>query len=259
MVKRARTGLEESTGLDFGQARPREPMRVRPTVEDAAVPHHAGHRDRLRERFSKAGPNAVADYELLELVLFRSIPRRDVKPIAKALLARFGNLAEIVAAPVPLLAEVEGVGNATALDIKIIAAFNQRTLRTEVSDRDIIGSFDRMMDYIRAVMAHEAREQFRLLFLDRKNGLIADEVQHIGTVDFTPVTPREVVRRALELHASAIILVHNHPSGDVTPSMADIEMTRQIIDMAQPLGIKVHDHVIVGRANSVSLRKSRYI
>ncbi|GGD18566.1 RadC family protein [Aureimonas glaciei] len=221
--------------------------------------HHDGHRDRLRERFSEAGAAALADYELLELVLFRTIPRRDVKPLAKALIARFGTLSEVLNAPLRRLGEVGGIGPTTALDLKLIAAVNERAMRSALKSREILSSWAQVLDYCKAAMAYETREQFRILFLDKKNALIADEVQQTGTVDHTPVYPREVVRRALELASTAIILVHNHPSGDPTPSRADIEMTRTIIDTAKPLGIAVHDHIIVGRSGHASLKGLKLI
>ncbi|TIW44669.1 MAG: JAB domain-containing protein, partial [Mesorhizobium sp.] len=217
-------------------------------------PHYHGHRDRLRERFTAAGADALPDYELLELLLFRLIPRVDTKPIAKALLARFGTFAEVLGAPVNLLQEVKGIGPSVAVDLKVIAAAAQRMARGEVHGREIVSNWTQLLDYCRSAMAFENREQFRVLFLDKKNGLIADEVQQVGTVDHTPVYPREVVKRALELSASAIILVHNHPSGDPTPSRADIEMTKQIIETAKPLGIGVHDHIIIGRKGNASMK-----
>ena len=216
--------------------------------------HYHGHRDRLRERFETAGAAALADYELLELALFRSIPRADTKPLAKALLTRFGTFAEVLGAPAALLQEVKGVGPSVALDLKIIAAAGQRAALSEIKGREILSSWNKVIDYCRAAMAFEQREQFRILFLDKKNALIADEVQQTGTVDHTPVYPREVVRRALELSASAIVLVHNHPSGDPTPSRADIEMTRLVIETAKPLGISIHDHIIIGRHDHASMK-----
>ncbi len=217
-------------------------------------PHYLGHRDRLRERFATAGHEALPDYELLELLLFRLIPRADTKPVAKALLARFGTLAQVLGAPEHLLREVKGVGPAVALDLKVIAAAAQRMLRSEIKGRQTLSSWMQVIDYCRAAMAFEEREQFRILFLDKKNALIADEVQQTGTVDHTPVYPREVVRRALELSATAIILVHNHPSGDPTPSRADIEMTREIIEAGKRLGIVVHDHIIIGKNGHASMK-----
>lgn len=177
-------------------------------------PHYLGHRERLRERFSAAG-DALADYELLELLLFRLIPRADTKPVAKALLARFGTLAEVLGAPASLLQEVKGVGPSVALDLKVLAAAARRMARGEISGREVLGSWNQVLDYCRAAMAFEEREQFRILFLDKKNVLIADEVQQTGTVDHTPVYPREVIRRALELSATALILVHNHPTRSI--------------------------------------------
>jgi DNA repair protein RadC len=226
-------------------------------AKPADAPHYLGHRDRLRDRFATAGGDALADYELLELVLFRSIPRRDVKPIAKALIARFGSFAEVVATPPHLLTEVDGVGEATASDLAIIAAAGQRLARGEVRKKPVLSSWSSVLDYCRAAMAFAEREQFRILFLDKKNALIADEVQQVGTVDHTPVYPREIVRRALELSSTAIILVHNHPSGDPTPSQADIRMTREIVDVAKAMGITVHDHIIVGREGHASFKGMR--
>ena len=218
------------------------------------TPHYHGRRDRLRARFSEVGGDALPDYELLEIVLFRSIPRRDVKPIAKDLLRRFGSFAEVLAAPPALLSEVEGVGESVVTDLKIVEAAARRVAKGAVARRPVLSSWTSVIDYCRTAMAFAEKEQFRLLFLDRRNALIADEVQQSGTIDHTPVYPREVVKRALELSASALILVHNHPSGDPTPSSADIKMTREIVDVAKPLGIVVHDHIIVGREGHASLK-----
>ncbi|GAB4362173.1 MAG: DNA repair protein RadC [Oricola sp.] len=215
---------------------------------------HAGHRDRLRTRFVEAGPSALADYELLELLLFRSLPRRDTKPLAKALIARFGSFGGVLGAEQARLMEVPGVQDAVAADIKIVAAAAQRMLKGEIAGREVLSSWDAVIAYCNAAMAHESREQFRILFLDRKNALIADEVQQVGTVDHTPVYPREVMRRALELSATALILVHNHPSGDPAPSRADIEMTHRIAETGKALNIVVHDHVIIGRSGHASLK-----
>jgi DNA repair protein RadC len=219
-----------------------------------APPHYHGHRERLRERFREAGSDAVSDYELLELVLFRAIPRRDVKPLAKSLIERFGSFGEAIAAPWPRLAEVEGLGDAAITELKVVEAAAHRLARGEVKRRHVLSSWTAVLDYCRTAMAFAEREQFRILFLDKRNQLIADEVQQVGTVDHTPVYPREVIKRALELSATAVILVHNHPSGDPTPSRADIEMTRQIADVAKPLGVAVHDHIIVGRQGHASLK-----
>jgi DNA repair protein RadC len=201
----------------------------------------------------------LPDYELLELVLFRSIPRRDVKPIAKELVRRFGSFAEVLAAPVHRLTEIDGVGDSVASDLKIVEASARRLAKGAVAKRPVLASWTAVLDYCRTAMAFGEREQFRLLFLDKRNALIADEVQQSGTVDHTPVYPREVVKRALELSASALILVHNHPSGDPTPSPADIAMTREIMEVAKPLGIAVHDHIIVGKEGHASLKALKLI
>ena len=223
-------------------------------MDARARPHYLGHRQRLRARFRERGATALEDYELLEMLLFRSLPRQDTKPIAKALLARFGSFAEVLAAPRSRLKEVSGIGEAAVDDLKAVHAAALRFARGQISERKLLSSWSSVLDYCRSAMAYSEREEFRILFLDKKNGLIADEVQQTGTVDHTPVYPREVVKRALELSSSAIILVHNHPSGDPTPSRADIQMTRQIADVAKPLGIELHDHIIVGRSGHVSFR-----
>jgi DNA repair protein RadC len=222
--------------------------------KDAGKPHYLGHRERLRRRFRDAGPAALPDYELIELIQFRAMPRRDTKPLAKALLARFGSFAEAVNAPEELLRQVPGIGEAAITELKLVRAAALRLVRGEVLERPVLSSWSQVLDYCRASMGFEAREQFRILFLDKKNRLIADEVQQRGTVDHTPVYVREVVKRALELSASAIILVHNHPSGDPTPSRADIDMTREIVSAARPLGVVIHDHIIVGRQGHASFK-----
>jgi DNA repair protein RadC len=228
-------------------------------ARDSEPAHYHGHRERLRARLREAGADAIADYELLELVLFRAIPRRDVKPLAKALIARFGSFAEAIAARPERLAEVEGMSPASINEFKILEAGAKRFAKGVAKKRLALGSWSEVVDYCRTAMAFAEREEFRILFLDKRNGLIADEVQGAGTVDHTPVYPREVVRRALELAATAILLVHNHPSGDPTPSEADVKMTLEIIAMASPLGILVHDHLIVGRHGHASLRSLRLI
>lgn len=225
----------------------------------AAPAHYKGHRDRLRARFEENGPDAIADYELLELILFRSIPRRDTKPIAKDLLARFGTVAEVLAAPSNRLTEVSGIGASVALDLKLIQAAAQRITKDTIKKRTVLSSWSQLLEYCHTAMAYEEKEQFRILFLDKKNQLIADEVQQTGTVDHTPVYPREVVKRALELSSTAVILLHNHPSGDPSPSQADILMTQKIIEAAKPLGILVHDHVIIGKEGHASLKALRFI
>jgi DNA repair protein RadC len=217
-------------------------------------PHHLGHRERLRQRFRLGGADAMPDYELLELILFRAIPRQDVKPLAKALMARFSSFAETLSASPERLKEIPGVGDAVAAELKIVHEAGLRLAKAEIRPRTLLSSWSAVLDYCRAAMAFAEREQFRILFLDKKNGLIADEVQAEGTVDHTPVYPREVIKRALELAASAIILVHNHPSGDPTPSTADIDMTRRLIEAGDKLGLKVHDHIIIGRNGHASFR-----
>lgn len=221
--------------------------------------HYHGHRDRLRQRFVESGPTSLQDYELLELVLFRLLPRRDTKPIAKAMLERFGSFSEALSAPTHLLEEIDGLGPTAVTDLKVILASAQRFARDQIPDRPILGSWKALIDYCHSQMAFEPREQFRIMFLDKKNKLIADEVQQTGTVDHTPVYPREVIRRSLELSATAIILVHNHPSGDPTPSSADVQMTKAIADIASPLGITLHDHIIIGRSGHASLRGLKLI
>jgi DNA repair protein RadC len=218
-----------------------------------------GHRERLRERFMIGGADPLPDYELLELLLFRSLPRRDVKPIAKRLIQRFGSFAEVLSAPLERLVEIDGIGNSAALDLKIAAAAAQRLTKGSVAKRQVLSSWTSVIEYCRAAMAFAEREEFRILFLDKRNQLIADEVQQRGTVDHTPVYPREIVRRALELSATALVLIHNHPSGDPTPSQADIRMTHDIVAIAKPLGITIHDHVIVGRNGHTSLKGQGYI
>ena len=232
---------------------------IKPQDPPADQPHYHGHRERLRERFHGAGPDALTDYELLEMALFAALPRRDTKPLAKALLAKFGSVAEVIHAPVARLREIEGLGEASINQLKLIAAAAQRVAKSEVKQRAALSSWNDVIDYCRASMAFADKEQFRLLFLDKRNQMIADEVQQTGTVDHTPVYPREVIKRALELSATALILVHNHPSGDPTPSQADIQMTKAIIAIATPLGISVHDHIIVGKGGHASLRGLRLI
>ena len=213
--------------------------------------------ERLRERFMRGGAEALPDYEMLELVLFNAIPRRDTKPLAKELIARFGTFAEVVSAPETRLREIKGVSDRVVTELKLVRAAALRLMQGQIMERKVPSSWDQVVAYCRAAMAYEAREQFRILFLDKKNNLIADEVQQQGTVDHTPVYVREVVKRALELSATTIILVHNHPSGDPTPSRADIDMTKIIVDAANPLGVLVHDHIIVGRDRVVSFKGLR--
>lgn len=226
------------------------------TTADNSIrpPHFTGHRQRLRQRFLCGGADALPDYEMLELLLCLGIPQKDVKPLAKDLLARFGGFAEVMNADATTLMEVPGVKENAAAAIKIVGAAARRLARIEVLDRPILSSWDKLLDYCHINLAHLAVEQFHLLFLDRKNGLIADEMQQKGTIDHTPLYPREVVKRALDLNASAIILVHNHPSGDPTPSRADIDITRQVEDAAKAVGIAVHDHLVIGKTGHTSFR-----
>lgn len=221
---------------------------------ERVVDDKIGHRQRLRDRFRNGGAIAVPDYELLEMILFRVFPRGDTKPIAKRLLAKFGSFAEVVSAPPERLKEVDGIGDRAVDELKLIKAAAERLTRGEIANKPALSSWTGVLDYLRLAQGFSEREQFRILFLDKKNHLIADEVQGHGTVDHTPVYVREVVKRALELSATAIILVHNHPSGDPTPSRADIDMTKQIMDAARPLGVAVHDHIIVGRHGHASLK-----
>lgn len=225
--------------------------------EDA--PHYHGHRERLRARFRDAGGDAFSDYEMLELLLFRALPRRDVKPLAKQLIARFGSFAEVISAPVARLAEVKGLGDSAITELKIVQAAANRLAKGAVHKRPVLSSWSAVLNYCRTAMAFADKEQLRVLFLDKRNQLITDEVQQVGTVDHTPVYPREVVKRALELSATAIIIVHNHPSGDPTPSQADIQMTHAIVEIAKPLGIAVHDHIIVGKEGHASFKGLKLI
>lgn len=233
------------------------PSRTTKARRDAESPpdDRAGHRGRLRERFMRAGSAALADYELLELLLFRAIPRADVKPLAKRLLDLFGDFNHVISAPPSRLAEVQGVGDAVVQELKIVEAAAHRLAQSRVLGRDAIQSWEELVEYCGTRMAHGETEQFRVLFLDRKNILIADEAQQRGTVDHVPVYPREVVKRSLELGASAIVLVHNHPSGDPTPSRADVDMTRRIEAACQAVGVTLHDHVVVGKEKFASFHE----
>lgn len=222
-------------------------------------PHYAGHRQRLRERFLNGGSDALQDYELLEMILFMALPRRDVKPLAKALLAHYGSLPALLAAPVGQLTQSEGVSDNVAIALKAVEATAHRMLRQDVLKKPVLNSWSRLMDYCMATMAHEGREHFRILFLNKKNELIADEIQCSGTVDHTPAYPREIMKRALELSATALILVHNHPSGDPTPSQADIDMTHAIIRAGEPFSIRIHDHIIVSRSGYKSFKNEGLI
>jgi DNA repair protein RadC len=219
----------------------------------------ADHRQRLRSRFREGGAAALPDYELLELVLFRAIPRRDVKPLAHAMMAEFGDFNRVVSAPVERLKALSGVGEAVITELKIIEAAAQRMARSRVIRQHVLSSWDALLDYCHTTMAHRETEQFRVLYLDRKNVVIADEEQGKGTVDHVPVYPREVAKRALELNASALILVHNHPSGDPTPSRSDITMTEQINAACGALGLTLHDHLIIGKCRELSFKSEGYL
>jgi DNA repair protein RadC len=218
------------------------------------IPHYHGHRRRLRERFLSGGPEALADYELLEMLLFMGIPRIDTKPLAKALIARFGSFADVVAAPITKLKDVEGMSETAIAAVKLTQAAALKLARAGMVGKDVISSWDALIDSCAAGIARAETEEFHVLFLDRKNILITDEVHQRGTVDHTPVYPREVVKRALEVGASALILVHNHPSGDPAPSRADIAMTREIVAAAKALKIEVHDHLVIGRGRHASFK-----
>lgn len=228
-------------------------------MSEAAVtkekPHYAGHRDRLRQRFVQGGPDGLPDYELLELILFMAIPRRDVKPIAKELIMRFENLAGVLNASLTDLQTVKGISETTAITLKSVQSAAFRMLKQEIMQKPVLNSWSRLLDYCQATMAHEQREHFRILFLNKKNELIADEIQQTGTVDHTPAYPREIMKRALELGATALILCHNHPSGDYNPSEADIDMTCAIKAAAEPFSIVIHDHIIVSK-NGIGSFKS---
>ncbi len=238
------------------------PSKTKKTVAPKAAAdedHRKDHRARLRQRFSEGGANAVPDYELLEMILYRAIRRGDTKPLAKRLLKTFGDLNHVLAAPEARLKDVKGIGDAVVFELKLIESVGHRMARAKVINKPVLSSWDALLDYCKSAMAHRDIEQFRVLFLDRKNVLIADEQQQTGTVDHVPVYPREVVKRALELNASAIILVHNHPSGDPTPSQADVDMTDAIRDAADVLGIITHDHLIIGKERHLSFKSEGYL
>jgi len=251
--------LEEAPffiGSDAGA----DQIQFQPAKPATETPGHVGHRQRLREKFLKLGGDAFEDYELLEMLLHMVIPQRDTKPLARTLLKEFGSFSGVFAASQARLGQVKGLGPTTIASLKVIQTVAARFGRDRIDhEQPILGSWQELIDYCRSQMAYESIEQFRILFLDKKNRLIADEVQQTGTVDHTPVYPREVIKRSLELSATALILVHNHPSGDPAPSSADIRMTREIADIAKPLGIVLHDHLIVGKAGHASLRGLKLI
>lgn len=224
------------------------------TQKTEEKPHYHGHRDRLRARLKEAGPDALQDYELLEILLFMAIPRRDVKPLAKSLLQKFDNLPRLMSASIADLKQVDGISENTAIALKAVTAIAHRSMKQELMQKPLLNSWTRLMDYCHATMAHETKEHFRIIFLNKKNEMIADEIQNSGTVDHTPAYPREIMKRALELGATALILIHNHPSGDPKPSPADIEMTNHIIRAAEPFSIVIHDHVIVSKNGYTSFK-----
>ena len=247
--------FEEAPGLfDLDEATPL------PIAKGEKMPSYiAGHRKRLRDRFRDGGARAMPDYEMLELILFRALPRQDVKPLAHDLIKRFGDFNRVITAPDTHLRQVNGVGEAVITELKIVEGAAQRLARARVMQRPVISSWDAVLDYCHTTMAHRETEHFRVLFLDRKNTLIADEEQAKGTVDHVPVYPREIVKRALELNASALILVHNHPSGDPTPSQSDIDMTAQVQTACDALGLVLHDHLIIGKEQELSFRANGYL
>jgi len=222
--------------------------------QEKTQPHYTGHRQRLKDRFREGGVRALADYELLELLLYSAIPRRDVKPLAKALITRFGSYAEVISAAPGQLQEIPGIGEAVVTTLKLVEASAHKLAQGKIMDKPVLSNWQALIDYCQIKMAHRKKEQFRILFLDRKNRLIADEKQQEGTIDHTPVYPREVMKRALELHATAIILVHNHPSGDPTPSRDDVEMTNNIEQAGKQLGVMLHDHLIISKSGQTSLK-----
>jgi DNA repair protein RadC len=217
-------------------------------------PHYHGHRDRLRQRFAENGPDALADYELLELLLFTAIPRRDVKPLAKDILAKFGSFSAALAASIYELQDVKGISENTAITLKAVQAISHRMMKFEVAQQPVLGNWSRLVDYCQTTMAHEKRENFRVLFLNRKNELLADEIQQTGTVDHTLAYPREIMKRALDLGATALILCHNHPSGDTEPSRADVDLTLAVKEACKPFSITLHDHIIVSHREVTSMR-----
>jgi DNA repair protein RadC len=228
-------------------------------IPQKPAPHYKGHRDRLRQRFAQGGTDALADYELLEIILFMAIPRRDVKPLAKELLKKYNSLPELLSAPIHQLTQTAGVSENVAIALKAVNATAHRMLKQDIMQKPVLNSWSRLIVYCMATMAHEKREHFRILFLNKKNELIADEIQSSGTVDHTPAYPREIMKRSLELGATALILIHNHPSGDPSPSQADIDMTGQIIRAAAPFQIAIHDHIIVSRNGYTSFKNQGLI
>lgn len=222
--------------------------------DDHDKPHYAGHRDRLRERFIKGGAEALPDYELLELLLFSAIPRRDVKPLAKTLIEKFGTFSGVINAEPAALAKIDGMGEIAVIAVKTVRAAALRLMRHELTQKPVLSNWQALLDYCYANLAHNKAEQFQIIYLNIKNMIIADEVQQQGTIDHTPVYPREVVKRALELGAAALIMIHNHPSGDAAPSKADIDMTRKVKEAGEKLGVTLHDHVIIAKGGPYSFK-----
>ncbi len=251
--------MPQDTGMthaDSGFADMSLPLFLPENGQGTVPSYLRDHRKRLRDRFMTGGPDAVPDYELLELILFLAIPRQDVKPLARTLIDTFGDLNRVIAAPPARLRLIDGVGDGVVMALKLVEASAQRMARARVLHRPVISSWAALLDYCHTVMSHRETEQFRVLYLDRKNVLIADEAQGQGTVDHVPVYPREVLRRALELNATALILVHNHPSGDPTPSQADISMTETIRQGCDALSITLHDHLVIGKSCELSFRSA---
>jgi DNA repair protein RadC len=251
-------GLFEHARISVQQSTPLTTQTPEPTTSDPdTADHRSGHRERLRQRFRTGGPDAMPDYELLEMILFRVQPRGDTKPLAKALMSKFKTFNEVINAAPERLMEVPGIGQRAVDELKVVRAAALRMMKSQILGRPMLATWNAVLDYCKASQGWDDVERFRIIFLDKRNQLIADEVQQTGTVDHTPVYVREVVKRALELSATALVLVHNHPSGDPSPSRADIDMTRMIVDAARPLGITIHDHIIVGRQGHKSLKSER--
>jgi DNA repair protein RadC len=260
MTKGRSEEFDEASFLVADAPAPNDPASVAPAKSGAPKSDHAGHRKRLRDRFLKVGGDAFEDYELLELALHLVIPQKDTKPLAKQLLKEFGSFSGVFAASEARLRNIDGLGETSVANLKVIQAVAARFGRDRIAvEKPILSSWSQLIDYCTTQMAFETIEQFRILFLDKKNRLIADEVQQTGTVDHTPVYPREVIKRSLELGATALILLHNHPSGDPSPSSADVRMTREIADIAKPLGITLHDHLVIGKNGHASLRALKLI
>jgi len=247
-----RDDRDKTPRLDLGEGEYADRLEDAPGKSPAA--DTLGHRERLRQRVLTAGAESLADYEVLEMLLFAASPRGDTKPLAKSLIRQFGSLTKVLKAEPAVLRKVDKVGDAVISTIKVAEVLGGKMLRANIEKKNVLGSWQALLEYIHGVMGDRHIEHFRILFLNNKNHLIADEIQHSGTVNHTTAYPREVVKRALELGSTAIILVHNHPSGEKTPSAADIQITKEIIRAAEALKIKVHDHLIVGHNDSASMK-----